>query len=115
MIDQCNRRLVADRPVGTFLIIVFAPILHFFPGVCKAQKPMCIQTFGLEATVERLDEGVVGGLDLNPCYKDALAAVRCLLPVKNSRRAVPAGLAPLQGLAKPVCPGVLRPRGARRR
>ena len=48
--------------MGTFLVIVLAPILQFFLRVCKAQEPMRVQTFGSESAVERFDEGVVGGL-----------------------------------------------------
>ncbi len=45
-----------------FLVVVFAPILQLFLRVCKAQEPVCVQTFCSEATVERLDEGVISGL-----------------------------------------------------
>lgn len=62
VIQQHNRRLVADRPVRALLVVVLAPILQFFLGVCKAQEPMSVQTFRSKAAVECLDERVVGGL-----------------------------------------------------
>ena len=46
--------------MGAFLIVVLAPILQLFPGICKAQEPMSIQTLGSEAIVERFDESIVG-------------------------------------------------------
>ena len=45
-----------------FFVVVLAPILQFFLGVCKAHDPMSIQTFRSEAAVKCLDEGVIGGL-----------------------------------------------------
>jgi hypothetical protein len=62
VIQQRNRRLLADRPVGAFFIVVLAPILHLFLGVGKGQEPMGVQTLRSEATVEGFDEGVVGRL-----------------------------------------------------
>ena len=62
VIQQRNRRLVADRPMGAFLIVVLTPILQLFLGVCKAQEPVCVQTFGAKAAIECFDERVVGGL-----------------------------------------------------
>lgn len=59
MILQQNGRLIADRPVGPFLIVVSAPSLYFFLGVCNGEEPMGVEAFGPEATVERLDEGIV--------------------------------------------------------
>ncbi len=47
--------------MGAFLIVVLTPILQLFLSICKAQEPMCVQTFGPEAAVECFDEGVVGG------------------------------------------------------
>ena len=44
VIQQRNRRLLADRPVGAFFIVVLAPILYFFLGVRKGQEPMGVQT-----------------------------------------------------------------------
>lgn len=57
MLVQQNRRLIADRPMGPFFIVVLAPILHLFLGIRKVQEPVSIETFGPEAAVERLDEG----------------------------------------------------------
>src|SRR4051794_24222890 len=48
--------------MGTFFVIVLAPILHLFLGVGKAQEPIGIEAFLPEAAVERLDESVVGRL-----------------------------------------------------
>lgn len=48
--------------MGAFLIVVLAPILQFFLGICKAQEPVSIQTFRSEPTVEGFDECVIGGL-----------------------------------------------------
>jgi hypothetical protein len=48
--------------MGTFLVVVIMPILQFFLCVCKAQKPVSIQTFCSEATIEGFDEGIVGRL-----------------------------------------------------
>jgi len=46
---------LADCPMGAFLIVVSAPILHLFPSVCKAQEPVGVETLGSEATIERFD------------------------------------------------------------
>src|SRR5262249_48989955 len=62
LIQQHNRRLSADRPMWAFFVVVLAPILQFFLGVCKAHEPMSIQTFRSEPAVECFDEGIVGGL-----------------------------------------------------
>jgi hypothetical protein len=62
VIQQHNRRLLADRPMGAFFVVVLAPILHLFSGVCKAQEPMGVQTLGSEAAIESFDIGVVGWL-----------------------------------------------------
>src|ERR1700722_17902187 len=45
-----------------FFVIVPAPILYLFPGVCKAQEPMRIQAFNPKPPVESFDESIVGGL-----------------------------------------------------
>ena len=42
-----------------FFVVVLTPILHLFSGVCKAQEPVRVQTFGSEATVEGFDERIV--------------------------------------------------------
>jgi hypothetical protein len=62
MVLQQNRRLVADRAMGTFFVVVLAPSLHLFLDVGKAQEPVGIESFLPEASVERLDESVVGRL-----------------------------------------------------
>jgi len=59
---QQYRWFVADRPMGAFFVVVLAPILQLFPCVCKAQEPVGVEAFGLEASVERFDEGVSVGL-----------------------------------------------------
>ena len=41
------------------LIVVSTPILHFLPGVVKAQEPVRVQTFASEFAVEGFDEAVV--------------------------------------------------------
>lgn len=46
----------------TFFVIVLAPILYLFQGVGKAKEPVGVETLLPEASVERLDERVVGGL-----------------------------------------------------
>src|SRR5262245_54859312 len=51
VIQQRNRCSLADCTVWALLIVVLAPILQFFPGICKVQEPVSIQTFGSEATV----------------------------------------------------------------
>ena len=52
--------------MGAFFIVVLAPILQFFPSVRKAHEPMRAQTFRPKAAVERLNEGVIGGLAWAP-------------------------------------------------
>ena len=61
MIQQADRRLLADCAVWALLVVVLTPILQFFLRVDKAHEPMGIQTFRSEAAVERLDECIVGG------------------------------------------------------
>ena len=57
---EANRGLVADGPVRPILVVVLAPILQLFAGVGKGQEPMRVEALRPEASVERLDEGVVG-------------------------------------------------------
>jgi len=45
-----------------FLIVVLTSILQLFPGVCKAQEPVGVETLGSEATIERFDIRIVGWL-----------------------------------------------------
>jgi len=71
---QQNRRLVADRAMGTFFVVVPAPILHLFLGVGKAQESMGVEAFFPEAAVEALDESVLDGFALRnevPCTRPA--------------------------------------------
>ena len=62
MVLQQNRRLVADRAMGAFFVIVLAPILYLFLGVGKAKEPVGVETFLPEASVERLVKALSGGL-----------------------------------------------------
>ena len=55
MIEQANRRLVADRAVWPNLIVVSTPSLHLFAGVFKAHEPMGIQTLGSELAIDGVD------------------------------------------------------------
>jgi hypothetical protein len=47
--------LIADRRMGSFFVVVVAPILHLVSGIRKAQESVCIETFRPEAAVERFD------------------------------------------------------------
>ncbi len=60
VVQQHYRRLLADRPVRAFFVVVLAPILHLFSRVRKVQEPVSVQTFGSEATVEGFNERIVG-------------------------------------------------------
>ena len=60
-IHQRDRRLVADGPVRPILVVESAPSLQLFAGVGKRQEPVGVQAFRSEASVEGLDEGVIGG------------------------------------------------------
>lgn len=42
------------------LVVVFDPSLHLFGRIRKGQEPVRVQALAAEASVERLDEGVVG-------------------------------------------------------
>lgn len=53
---------MAHGPVWPILVVVSEPSLHLFGRVCKRQEPVRVQALAAEAAVERLDEGVVGGL-----------------------------------------------------
>ena len=55
-----SRGLVADGAMRPVFVVVAAPILQLFVGVGKGQEPVRVQTLRPEATVECLDEGVVG-------------------------------------------------------
>lgn len=59
---QRDRGLVADGPVRPILVVVSDPSLHLFGRIRKRQEPVHVQALTSEATIERLDEGVVGGL-----------------------------------------------------
>jgi hypothetical protein len=43
-------------------VVVSTPILHFLPGVVKAQEPVRVQAFVSELAIEGFDEAVVRGL-----------------------------------------------------
>ena len=43
--------------IGVFWPI--APCGHLFPSICKAQEPVCVQTFCPEVTVERFDKRII--------------------------------------------------------
>jgi len=59
---QQDRGLVADGPVRPILVIISEPNLHLFGRIRKCQEPVRVQALAAEAAVERLDEGVIGGL-----------------------------------------------------
>jgi hypothetical protein len=59
---QQNRGYLADPAMGYVLVVVPAPMLQFFRGICKAHEPVGIQAFGPELAVERFDKGIVGRL-----------------------------------------------------
>ena len=58
----CVTRLKVESRRGTLFVIVSTPILNLFLRIGKAQEPVCIQTLGSEATVERFDKRIVGRL-----------------------------------------------------
>jgi len=45
--------------MGPNLVVVSAPNLQLFGRIRKREEPVGVQAFGPEASVERLDEGVV--------------------------------------------------------
>ena len=47
--------------MGSNLVVVSTPILHFLTRVVKGQEPVLVQAFRAELAVEGLDIGVVGG------------------------------------------------------
>jgi hypothetical protein len=59
---KLHRRFVADRAVGTNLVIVSTPILAFLARLVEALEPVGVQTLGTELPVQAFDEGIVGGL-----------------------------------------------------
>ncbi len=54
-----NRDVVSDRAVGSVFVVVSAPSLQLFAGVCKAHEPMGVQALRAQLAVERFDEAVV--------------------------------------------------------
>jgi len=58
--------LLADRSVWSFFVAVLAPILHIFPGIRKAQKPVRVgHSAGkrlLDASMNALSAGFPGRL-----------------------------------------------------
>ena len=53
---------MADRPMGSILVVVPAPSLHLFAGVRKRQEPVRVHALGSDPAVERLCKSVVGWL-----------------------------------------------------
>ena len=60
MIGERYRRLIADRAVWSYLIVVSTPMLKLFSCIGKGQKPMRVQTFRSKAPVKRFNKRVVG-------------------------------------------------------
>ena len=50
---------MADRAMGTFFVVVSAPILHLRSGIVKRQEPVSVQTLGPELAVEGFDKRIV--------------------------------------------------------
>ncbi len=46
------------------LIIVLAPFLHIFPGILQVKKLVLVQALFSEASVERIDQGIIGWFSL---------------------------------------------------
>jgi putative transposase len=76
VIQQRNRRLLADRAMWALFVVVLAPILQFFLGVCKAHEPVSVQALRSEAAIERFDECIVGGLARSREVKRDAALIR---------------------------------------
>ncbi len=74
--QERNRRLVADRAVGSDLVIVSTPSLHFFARVVKRHEPVGVQALRPELAVEAFDEGVIRRLAFR---------VRLLAKIKNTK------------------------------
>ena len=55
-------RLVAERAVGPFPIVVLPPGLHDLPRIRQAQEPVLVETFVAQPTVEALAVGVLDRL-----------------------------------------------------
>ena len=53
---------MADGPVGPILVVVSAPSLQLFLRIRKRQEPVGVQAFRPQASIEGLDEGIVGRL-----------------------------------------------------
>ena len=56
-----DRDVVSDRAVWPFLVVISTPGLQLVDRVGKCQKPVRVQAFGAEPTVERFNEGIVRG------------------------------------------------------
>lgn len=54
-----NRDVVSDRAVGSVFVVVSAPSLQLFAGICKAHEPIGVQALRAQLDVERFDEAVV--------------------------------------------------------
>src|SRR5579862_5795896 len=59
---KLDRRFVADRAVGTHLVVVSAPSLAFCACFVEAEEPIRIQIPRAKFAVEGLNERVVRGL-----------------------------------------------------
>ena len=59
MIDERDRRIVADRAVWPNFIVVSTPSLHPSTGIFKAHEPMGVQAFRSELAVEAFNERIV--------------------------------------------------------
>lgn len=61
-VHELDRALIADRAVGSFLVVVSTPSIAFSAGVVEGQEPGGVQAFSPDLTVEGLGEGIVSGL-----------------------------------------------------
>ena len=60
-VDERDRGFVADRAVGSSLVVVSTAVLYLGPCVVKAEA-VGVQAFRPELAVEGPDEGVIGRL-----------------------------------------------------
>ena len=61
-VHELDRALIADRAVGSFLVVVSTPSLAFLHGVVEAHEPVLVQALRPELAVEAFDERIVGRL-----------------------------------------------------
>jgi hypothetical protein len=52
LIHHVYQRLIADRTMGSLLIVVFTPSLAFSLRIVEAHEPMRVQIFAAEIPVE---------------------------------------------------------------